>query len=118
MVPNAIPITRGSWRPGLRSRAVSGATASQPTNDSISVDAARPMDGQPCGANGVQLAARAAGAEPATATTTTAMSSPTSTSWAAVVARTPPRARPSTASSSALATRARMSWPPPARSVT
>jgi hypothetical protein len=111
-------ITRGSWRAGSLNRAVIGATASHPTNESISVEAARPIDSQPCGANGVQFAARAAGAEPATATTTTTISSAMRTSWAAVVARTPPRARPSTASSMPPATVARMSWPPPVSSVT
>src|SRR5439155_97421 len=70
-----MPMTRDSWP--ARSRPVSGATASQPTNESISVAAARPTDSQPCGANGVQLAGRAAGAEPATAVTTTAISSAT-----------------------------------------
>ncbi len=53
---SAIPITRGSCRDGSANRVVSGATASQPTNDSISVVAACPTDSQPCGANGVQLA--------------------------------------------------------------
>lgn len=80
MVPNAMAMTRGSCRAGSANREVSGATASQPTNDSISVDAARPIDGQPCGANGTQFAARADGVDPATATTTTAISSATSTS--------------------------------------
>jgi hypothetical protein len=115
---NAIAVTRGSSRSGRANRAVSGATASQPANDSIRVAAARPTAAQPSGANGAQLAARADGADPATATTTTTISSPTSPSWAAVLARTPPRARPSTASSSAPATAARISWPPPASSVT
>jgi hypothetical protein len=73
-----MPITRDSWP--ARSRPVSGATASQPTNDSIRVEAARPMDSQPCGAKGVQLARCAACAEPVTAVTTTAMSRPTSSS--------------------------------------
>lgn len=45
-------ITRGSWRDGSANRGVSGATASQPTNESISVDAACPMPVQPSGANG------------------------------------------------------------------
>ncbi|HMG62372.1 MAG TPA: hypothetical protein VK599_05435, partial [Streptosporangiaceae bacterium] len=58
VVANAMAMTRGSCRAGLANRAVSGATASQPTNDSISVAAARPMASQPCGANGVQFAAR------------------------------------------------------------
>ena len=111
-----MPMTRDSWP--ARSRPVSGATASQPTNESISVAAARPTDSQPCGANGVQLAGRAAGAEPATAVTTTAISSATSSSWAMVLARTPPRARPSTTSSSPAATPARASGPPPVSAVT
>ncbi|HEY2488700.1 MAG TPA: hypothetical protein VGI37_04290 [Streptosporangiaceae bacterium] len=64
------------------------------------------------------MAARAAVADPATAITTTTISRATSTSWASVLARTPPRARPSTASSSAAATAARISWPPPTSSVT
>ncbi|HEY2286679.1 MAG TPA: hypothetical protein VGH88_13140 [Streptosporangiaceae bacterium] len=118
MTANAIPVTRGSSRSGRANRVVSGATASQPANDSIRVAAARPTAVQPCGANGAQLAAWADGADPATATTTTTTSSPTSPSWAAVLARTPPRARPTAASSSAPTTAARISWPPPARSVT
>ena len=73
-----MPMTRDSWP--ARSRPVSGATASQPTNESIRVEAARPTDSQPCGANGVQFAGLAACAEPATAVTTTAISSATSSS--------------------------------------
>ena len=51
-------MTRGSCRAGSVNRVVSGATASQPTKESMSVEAACPTAGQPCGANGVQLAAR------------------------------------------------------------
>src|SRR5256885_7502149 len=91
-------MTRDSWP--ARSRPVSGATASQPTNESISVAAARPTDSQPCGANGVQLAGRAAGAQPATAVTTTTISSATSSNSAILPAQKPPNARPSTPTSS------------------
>ncbi len=62
---------RGSCRAGSANRVVSGATASQPANENISVAAALPTESQPCGANGVQLLARAADADPVTATTTT-----------------------------------------------
>ena len=79
MVPNAIATTRGSRRRALPNRAVSGATASQPTNDSMITEAALPTAAQPCGANGCQLAIRADGADPATPATTTATSSTTST---------------------------------------
>ena len=79
---SAIPITRGNCRDGSANRVVSGATASQPTNDSISVVAACPTDSQPCGANGVQLASRAEVADPVTATTTTPISRLTRTSCA------------------------------------
>ena len=116
--PNAAPMTRGSSRSGLPNRLVSGATASQPTNDSISVAAARPIAPQPCGANGAQLPARAAGAEPPTAIAMITISNATRTSWAALLARTPPRARPITTSSSTAATRLRASRPPPVRLVT
>src|SRR6202008_1091894 len=71
---NAMVTARGSCRDGSAKRVVSGATASQPTNENISVAAALPTESQPCGANGVQLLARAAAAEPATATTTTLVS--------------------------------------------
>src|SRR5262250_3495801 len=67
----AIATARGSCRDGSAKRVVSGATASHPTNENISVAAARPTDSQPCGANGVQLPARADPAEPAAATITT-----------------------------------------------
>src|ERR1700691_5645418 len=113
----AVPITRGSWRAGSRKRPVSGATASQPTNENISVDAARPTDTQPGGANGDQLAARAAGAVPATATTMTSISSETRTSCADVVARMPPDARARTVSSR-IAAMAHRTAGPPVRSVT
>src|ERR1700728_4514029 len=56
---------RGSCRAGSAKRVVSGATASQPANENISVAAALPTESQPCGANGVQFAARAAVADPA-----------------------------------------------------
>ncbi len=111
-----MPMTRDSWP--ARSRPVSGATASQPTKESIRVEAARPMDSQPCGANGVQFAGRAADAEPATAVTTTAISRATSSNWASADARTPPVARPSTASSNPAAMAARTSGPPPVSAVT
>ncbi len=99
--------TLGSCRDGFAKRVVSGATASQPTNDSISVVAACPMGHQPCGAKGVQLAARADAAEPATATATTPISRPTRMSWAPVLARSPPAASASTVSSSTAAAAAR-----------
>src|SRR5258705_12933978 len=51
---SAIAITLGSCLDGFANRVVSGATASQPTNDSMRVVAAWPMDSQPCGANGFQ----------------------------------------------------------------
>ena len=78
----AMATARGSCRAGSANRVVSGATASQPANENISVAAALPTDSQPCGANGVQLPIRAAGADPATATTTTTVSRPTRTSCA------------------------------------
>src|SRR5579862_3301937 len=56
----AMATARGNCRDGSAKRVVSGATASQPTNENISVAAALPTVSQPCGANGVQLAARAA----------------------------------------------------------
>ena len=115
---SAMATARGSCRAGLANRVVSGATASQPTNENISVAAALPSDSQPCGANGVQLLARAAGADPATATTTTAVSRLTRMTWTAALARRPPAARPMTVSSSAAATADRASWPPPVSSVT
>ena len=83
---------RGSCRPGSRNRATSGEMASHPTKDSISTDAARPTDHQPCGANGVQFSTRACGAAPSTATATRTASTATSASC------TPPRtARPASA---------------------
>ena len=113
-----MPTTRGSCLAGSANRAVSGATASQPTKDSISVDAACPIACQPCGANGVQLAACEAGADPATATITTTSSSATSTSCAPAEVRRPPAASASTAISSAAAISARSGRPPPVSSVT
>ena len=80
VVPNAMPVTRGSCRAGSRNLVVSGATASQPTKESIRVEAARPTASQPWGANGAQLAARSAVADPATAITTTTISRAMSTS--------------------------------------
>ena len=56
----AMATARGSCRHGFAKRVVSGATASQPTNENISVAAALPTESQPCGANGTQLPARAA----------------------------------------------------------
>ncbi len=117
MTASAIATTRGSCRAGLVNRVVSGATASHPTNDSISVAAAWPTAGQPWGANGAQLAARAAWAEPATATVTTMTSRPTRRSWAVLLARSPKAARVSTTSSSSPATHACASWPPPVSAV-
>src|SRR5499433_2744976 len=70
----AIATARGSCRDGSANRVVSGATASQPANENISVAAALPTESQPCGANGVQLPARAAVADPAAATMTTTVS--------------------------------------------
>ena len=118
VVPNAIATTRGSRRRALPNRAVSGATASQPTNDSMITEAALPTAAQPCGANGCQLAIRADGADPATAATTTATSSTTSTICTPVLARIPASARPSTASSRPAATAVAIAWPPPARLAT
>src|SRR3984885_9385180 len=62
---SAMATARGSCRAGSANRVVSGATASQPANENISVAAALPTESQPCGANGVQFAARAAVADPA-----------------------------------------------------
>ncbi len=115
---SAIAITRGSCRCGLAKRVVSGATASQPTNDSIRVVAARPTGGQPWGANGVQLPVLADPADPATATATSATSRPTRTSWAPADTRSPATASASTASSSAAAIAALAARPPPVSSVT
>jgi hypothetical protein len=115
---SAMATARGSCRAGSANRVVSGATASQPAKENISVAAALPTESQPCGANGVQLATRAAVADPATATTTTTVSRLTRTSWAEALARSPAAARPMTISSSAAATAARASCPPPVSSVT
>lgn len=112
-----MPTTRGSCRAGSANWAVSGATASQPTNDSISVVAAWPTASQPCGANGVQLAACAEAADPATATMTTTISRLTISSWAVALVRIPPAARASTVSSSAAAMTAWPTRPPPVSSV-
>ncbi len=109
--------TRGNCRAGLVNRVVSGATASQPTKDSISVAAAWPTASQPWGANGAQLAARAAWADPATATPTTVTSRPTSRSCAVLLVRSPTAARASTTSSSSAATLACASRPPPVSAV-
>jgi hypothetical protein len=114
----AMATARGSCRDGFAKRVVSGATASQPAKENISVAAALPTESQPCGANGAQLRACAAVADPATATTTTLASRLTRTSWAVALARSPPAASPMTVSSSAAATVARASWPPPVSSVT
>jgi hypothetical protein len=114
----AMATARGSCRDGFANRVVSGATASQPAKENISVAAALPTESQPCGANGAQLPARAAVADPATATTTTPVSRLTRTSWAVALARSPPAASPMTVSSSAAATVARASWLPPVSSVT
>src|SRR5215472_7136553 len=118
VVASAIAITRGSCLAGLANRVVSGATASQPMNDSISVVAARPTDGHPCGANGVQFAVVTDEADPATATVTSVISKPTKTSWTPVLARSPIAARTRTASSSSAAATDVASRPPPIRSVT
>ena len=99
-------MTRGSCRAGSVNRVVSGATASQPTNESMRVEAACPTACQPCGANGVQLAACDEPAEPATAITTTASSRPTSSNWAVAEARSPRAASAMTASSSTAPTSA------------
>jgi len=76
----AIAITRGSCLSGRANRVVSGATASHPTNESISVVAARPTAIHPCGANGLQLPVLAEAADPATATAMSVTSRPTRTS--------------------------------------
>ena len=115
---NAIAITLGSCRAGSRKRAVSGAIASQPMNDSISTEAAWPSDVQPCGANGVAFDSRADGAEPATANTTRMISTATSTSCAAVVARAPARVSASTAASNSAAASTPTVRPPPSNSAT
>lgn len=104
---------RGSCREGLRSRVTSGAMASQPTKDSISTEAALPSADQPCGANGVQFAVCAAGAEPMTATAIITTSRATSTSWAVVVARAPPRVSAITTASSTAAAPSLSARPPP-----
>jgi len=114
----AMATARGSCRDGFANRVVSGATASQPAKENISVAAALPTESQPCGANGVQLPACAAVADPATATTTTPVSRLTRTSWAVALARSPPAASPMTVSNSAAAMVARASWLPPVSSVT
>src|SRR5580704_1073306 len=77
---SAMATARGSCRAGSANRVVSGATASQPAKENISVAAALPTDSQPCGANGIQLETWATGAEPLTATTTTTVSRLTRTS--------------------------------------
>ena len=64
VIARAMATARGSCRDGSGKRVVSGATASQPANENISVAAAVPTDSQPCGANGVQWPARAAVADP------------------------------------------------------
>src|SRR5262249_23645433 len=109
----AMATTRGSCRPGSAKRVVSGATASQPTNENISVAAALPTDSQPCGANGVQLPARADPAEPPAATITTTVSTLTRTTSAAA----PRAAGPRPVSGAAAGRGAGASWPPPVRSV-
>ena len=115
---NATVMIRGNWRDGSRSRAVSGAMASQPTNDSISTDAALPSEAQPCGRNGVQLANRAACAEPTTATTTSPTSTATSTSCAAIVARAPPKVSAITTASSTAPAATPTVRPPPSSTPT
>ncbi len=50
----ATATARGNCRAGSANRVVSGATASQPAKENISVAAALPTDSQPCGANGAQ----------------------------------------------------------------
>jgi len=115
---NAIAMIRGSWRAGSRSRAVSGAMASQPTKDSMSTEAALPTEAQPCGANGVQCAALAARADPATATSTSATSTPTSANCTDVLAHAPPKVSTSTTASSAAAASTPVSRPPPSSSAT
>src|SRR6266700_216516 len=95
VVAKAMAMTRGSWREGAANRVVSGATASQPTNDSMRVEAAWPMAAQSGGADGVQLAVWADGADPASATMPTAISRATSISCTIVVAQTPPKTKPS-----------------------
>jgi len=115
---NATVMIRGSWRAGSRSRAVSGAMASQPTNDSISTEAAPPSEAQPCGANGVQLANRAACAEPSTATTTSPISTATSTSCAAIVARAPPKVSAITTASNTAPAATPAARPPPSSAPT
>jgi hypothetical protein len=118
VTPNAIATTRGSRRRALPNLAVSGATASQPTNDSMITAAALPTEAQPCGANGRRLPSCADVADPATAATTTATSRVTSSICTAVLARIPARDRPSTASSRPAATTVATAWPPPARLAT
>src|SRR5215467_14145702 len=92
----AIAITLGSCLEGLANRVVSGATASQPTNDSIRVVAAWPTESQPCGANGLQRSICAYRPDPMTETATTVISKATSTSCAPALARSPAAERPST----------------------
>ncbi|MDT7592540.1 MAG: hypothetical protein QOD82_1575 [Pseudonocardiales bacterium] len=115
---NAMVMMRGSWRAGSRSRAVSGAMASQPTKDSISTEAALPTDAQPCGANGVQLVALAADTDPSTATSTRPISTATSTNCAVVVVRAPPNVSASTTPSSSAAAATLTVRPPPSSTPT
>ena len=92
--------------------------ASQPTNDSISTEAAPPTEAQPCGANGVQCAALAAGADPTTATTTSTTSTATSANCTEVVGRTPPNVSTSTTVSNTAAATTPVSRPPPSSAAT
>jgi hypothetical protein len=80
VIEKASAITRGSCRSASRRRAVIGAIASHPTNDSMSTVPAVPIADQPCGANGVQLSMRADGSAPTTATRITAVRRPTNPS--------------------------------------
>ncbi|MBV9383896.1 MAG: hypothetical protein JO242_24930 [Streptosporangiaceae bacterium] len=115
---NAAAITRGSCLPGSAKRAVRGATASQPMKDSIRVAAAWPRASQPWGANGTQFAARADGADPATAPAMTTTSRATSTSCVPAVARIPASASPRTTSNRPAAMAHSAARPPPASLVT
>ena len=113
MTAKAIRITRGELAVRIAHVPINGVIASQPTNESISTVAAWPIEPNPCGANGVQFAGCAWPAEPTTATTTSATSTPTRPSWAPDEVRAPDRVTASTASSSPAANSVAIPRPPP-----
>ena len=105
---------RGSCRSGSRSRAISGEIASQPTNESISTAAARPIAHQPCGANGVQCSTaglrRAPRPRPPITSTT---STPTSAELHAAADARPATVMASTTTASSTAASATVARGPP-----